>query len=123
MAAGDRRFPRSVYRTGSEPDIRFSLANERTFLAWIRTSLAFLAAGIALEALELPIEPRLRLVAALLLIVLGTATPIQAGLGWMQGERAIRTGRPLPAPALALAGPIGAGTVLAGVLLLIAVLL
>ena len=121
MAAGDRRFPRSVYRTGSEPDIRFSLANERTFLAWIRTSLASLAAGIALEALELPIEPRLRLVAALLLIVLGTATPIQAGLGWMQGERAIRTGRPLPAPALA--GPIGAGTVLAGVLLLIAVLL
>lgn len=121
MAAGDRRFPRSVYGTGSEPDIRFSLANERTFLAWIRTSLAFLAAGIALEALELPIEPRLRLAAALLFILLGTATPIQAGLGWMRVERAIRTGRPLPAPTLA--GPVGAGTVLAGVLLLIAVLI
>ena len=32
---------------GEEPDPRFTLANERTFLAWIRTSLAFLAGGIA----------------------------------------------------------------------------
>lgn len=121
MAAEDRRFPRSVYRTGSEPDFRFSLANERTFLAWIRTSLAFLAAGIALEALELPIEPRLQLAAAVVFLVLGTATPIQAWVGWMRVERAIRTGQPLPAPALA--GPIGAGTLLAGVLLLFAVVL
>ncbi|RYV50439.1 DUF202 domain-containing protein [Pengzhenrongella frigida] len=70
MVPDDRRFPRRVYRTGSEPDIRFSLANERTFLAWIRTSLAFLAAGIALEALELPIDPALRLAAALIFVAL-----------------------------------------------------
>ena len=51
MAAGDRRVPRRVYGVGDEPDVRFSLANERTFLAWVRTSLALLAAGVALEAL------------------------------------------------------------------------
>lgn len=117
MVPDDRRFPQSVYRTGSEPDIRFSLANERTFLAWIRTSLAFLAAGIALEALELPIEPALRLAAALVLVALGTLAPIQAWFGWMRVERAVRAGRPLPSPALA--GPIGAGTLVVGLLLLV----
>ncbi len=30
-----------------EPDYRFTLANERTFLAWIRTALALIAGGIA----------------------------------------------------------------------------
>ncbi len=30
-----------------EPDYRFTLANERTFLAWMRTSLALLAAAVA----------------------------------------------------------------------------
>ncbi|GAB14727.1 hypothetical protein ARGLB_075_00090 [Arthrobacter globiformis NBRC 12137] len=35
---------------GNEPDPRFTLANERTFLAWIRTSLALLAGGVAVEA-------------------------------------------------------------------------
>lgn len=31
----------------AEPDYRFTLANERTFLAWIRTALALLAGGVA----------------------------------------------------------------------------
>ena len=35
---------------GVEPDPRFTLANERTFLAWVRTALAFIAGGIAVEA-------------------------------------------------------------------------
>ncbi|NNA69385.1 DUF202 domain-containing protein [Pseudomonas gessardii] len=38
---------------GCEPDPRFTLANERTFLAWIRTAIALLASGIALDALPL----------------------------------------------------------------------
>ena len=37
-------------RTGKTPDYRFSLANERTFLAWIRTGLGFVAAGVAIAA-------------------------------------------------------------------------
>ncbi|WP_283215114.1 DUF202 domain-containing protein [Pseudofrankia sp. DC12] len=36
-----------VHTVGTDPDYRFSLANERTFLAWIRTALALLAGGIA----------------------------------------------------------------------------
>ena len=41
-------FTRRVFPTGGEPDPRFTLANERTFLAWIRTALGLLAGGIAL---------------------------------------------------------------------------
>ena len=48
----DRRWPRAVYGVGTEPDPRFSFANERTFLAWIRTSLGFLAAGVAIAAVS-----------------------------------------------------------------------
>ena len=47
----DRRWPRRVYDHGEDPDPRFSFANERTFLAWIRTGLGFLAAGVAVAAL------------------------------------------------------------------------
>ncbi|MGQ0846586.1 MAG: YidH family protein [Sporichthyaceae bacterium] len=32
----------------ADPDYRFTLANERTFLAWIRTSLGLLAGAVAL---------------------------------------------------------------------------
>ena len=53
----DRRFPRRLYGVGTEPDPRYSLANERTFLAWIRTSLTLMAAGVALEVLALEIQP------------------------------------------------------------------
>ena len=104
----DRRFPRRVYEVGDEPDARFSLANERTFLAWARTALALLAGGVALEALHLPIESGLRLAAAVLLILLGGAAPVVAWWGWGRTERAMRRGDPLPAP-------LGFGLLVAGV--------
>lgn len=116
-----RRFPRSVYDVGDEPDPRFSLANERTSLAWIRTSLALSAAGVALEALALPMVAGLRLACALVLIGLGLLGPLQAWWGWAATERAMREGRPLPAPRL---GPvIAAGTFVASALLVIGLLL
>jgi len=37
---------------GRDPDVRFSYANERTFLAWNRTSLALIATGLAVKYLE-----------------------------------------------------------------------
>ena len=108
QSAPDRRFPRWVYATGSEPDARFSLANERTFLAWARTGLALLAGGVALEALSLPIEAGLRLAASVLLIVLGGLAPTLAWWGWARAERAMRRGDPLPPP-------VGFGLLVAGV--------
>ncbi|NYD21746.1 DUF202 domain-containing protein [Kineococcus aurantiacus] len=119
--SGRGRFPASVYRHGTEPDPRFSLANERTFLAWIRTSLALLAAGVALEGLDLPLQPQLRLAASVVLVVLGLLAPVQAWRGWARDERALRRGEPLPSPALA--APLSAGTVVAGVLVLLGLLL
>ena len=101
-AAADRprRFPSWVHSHGQEPDPRFSLANERTFLAWVRTSLALRAAGVALEALALPLEPRLRLAASILLLTLALLVPPSAWWHWGRTERAMRRGDPLPSSVL-----------------------
>jgi putative membrane protein len=116
-----RRFPARLYRAGAEPDARFTLANERTFLAWIRTSLALIAAGVALEALVPGMQPGFRLAASIVLIVAGIATPIQAWLGWLSVERALREARPLPSPLLAL--PLGIAVVVVGILVALGFLL
>lgn len=116
-----RRFPRAVYRHGEEPDPRFSLANERTFLAWIRTSLALIAAGVALEALQLPIPPELRFASATVFIALGLAGPVHAWTNWMSTERAMRQSRPLPAPTLS--GILAVGVVVAGLLVVVGLFL
>lgn len=107
----ERRFPNFLYSRGQEPDPRFSLANERTFLAWIRTSLALVAAGVALVAFELPIQPRLRFAAAVMFLLLGLLAAIQAWVGWLRTESALRADSPLPGPALAPV--LTAGVVLA----------
>jgi putative membrane protein len=109
------RFPRSVYGHGREPDPRFSLANERTFLAWIRTSLALLAVGVALEALQLPIRADFRFSSAVVFVVLGLLAPVHAWFNWARIERAVRQDRALPAPALS--GVLAAGVVVGGLLI------
>lgn len=115
------RFPSSVYGRGEEPDPRFSLANERTFLAWVRTSLALLAAGVALEALRLPADERFRFAAAAVFVALGMAAALQAWIGWARTERAMRLGRPLPGQSLG--GVIALGVVAGTVLVAIGMLL
>ncbi|WP_166910281.1 YidH family protein [Mycobacterium sp. DL440] len=80
-----------------EPDYRFTLANERTFLAWQRTALGLLAAAVAVVQFlpELPI-PGGRHALGVLLAMLATLT---AGVGlcrWGQVDRAIRKAMPLP---------------------------
>lgn len=40
--------PQEPAGTDTEPDTRFTFANERTFLAWHRTALALVVAGLAI---------------------------------------------------------------------------
>jgi inner membrane protein YidH len=100
----DRRWPRQVYAVGTEPDPRFTFANERTFLAWIRTALGFLAAGVAIAAvarLAGPVGLEVRL-ASMVLIVCGMACGLLAFRRWMVNERAMRLGEPLPSSPMLL---------------------
>lgn len=99
MVQDDRapaRRPRWVYGAGEEPDYRFSFANERTFLAWIRTALALLAGGVALDAIELSIPSTVQLALAVLLVVLALLCALVSWLRWARAERAMRVGHPLP---------------------------
>lgn len=91
------RFPRSVYGVGQEPDPRFSLANERTFLAWIRTALACIAGGVAVDAVVLPLPEITRVATSTVLLLLGVLVPPMAWFSWAATERALRLDRPLPA--------------------------
>lgn len=121
MVADRPRFPAAVYRHGDEPDARFTFANERTFLAWIRTSLALIAGGVALELLGLDLQSELRLAASLVLTVVGIMTPALAWVNWVRSERALRLGGSLPAsilaPAVCIAVTVSGALILAAVLL------
>ncbi|WP_040160159.1 YidH family protein [Nigerium massiliense] len=96
MSKQPQRFPRAVFDQGSEPDARFSLANERTFLAWIRTGLALVALGVAIEAFAGPIADIPRRAAAAILVLAGAVAPLQAWFGWRRAEVALRLNKPLP---------------------------
>ena len=97
--ADQRGWPSWVYAVGSRPDHRFSLANERTFLAWVRTSLALLAGGVALDAVELDGSPGLQTALAVALVVLGLLGAAAAWLRWAATERAMRLHASLPGTA------------------------
>lgn len=97
----DGRRPASVYSVGSDPDARFSLANERTALAWLRTALALVAGGVAMTTLaSFTNEDRLLDVLATLACVAGGVLAISAIVQWRKSERALRLGEPLPPPQL-----------------------
>lgn len=80
-----------------EPDPRFSFANERTFLAWMRTSLGLITAGLAITQLLPPFDmPGGRRLIGLPLIAMGTVIAVVSLFNWKANERAMRSGRPLP---------------------------
>jgi len=82
---------------GTEPDPRFTFANERTLLAWIRTSLALIAAGVAtLQFLDVGSRVVRDVVAAALILTAG-AMAIVSQARWERNQRALRRGEPLPA--------------------------
>ncbi|MBD9504832.1 YidH family protein [Pseudomonas sp. BGr12] len=101
MSSGRSRLADRLLGGGQEPDPRFTLANERTFLAWIRTAMALLAGAVAVDAFADPALPGpARTFLALMLAGLGLLTAGAAGLRWLGVERALRQGRPLPVPLL-----------------------
>lgn len=86
-----------ISQLGEAPDYRFSLANERTFLAWIRTALGFLAAGVGLDQLAPDFAtPLIREVLALLLCLFSGALAIYGYLRWLRNEKAMRLKQDLP---------------------------
>ena len=99
VAASDTRRPRTVYGVGGEPDARFSLANERTALAWVRTGLGLVAGGVALTSLATFAELTVLLdVVAAVACLAGAAVAAHGWRTWRRNEIALRTGAPLQAP-------------------------
>ena len=83
-------------RTESDPDVRFTYANERTFLAWNRTALALIATGVAATQLlpEFHIAGGRRIL-GVPLIALGAVIALTSFRQWKANERAMRRGLPL----------------------------
>ena len=83
---------------GTEPDPRFTFANERTFLAWSRTALALVVAGLGVVQLLPPFPgvPWGRHVLGVPLIVFGAVVAVVAYGEWVRSQRALRHGQPLP---------------------------
>jgi putative membrane protein len=73
------------------------LANERTFLAWVRTSLAMMAGGVVLQTVATPLPSGLRQGLSVLLVLSGGSLALLAWRRWAAVETAMRTGAPIPA--------------------------
>jgi putative membrane protein len=78
----------------SEPDIRFSLANERTFLAWVRTAIGLVAAGVAI--FHLVDESAATTVLSLVLLASGGLAAYSGYTHFRAADRSIRSGEPMP---------------------------
>ena len=108
-AMRDRLFPSDPRGVGKDPDYRFTLANERTFLAWVRTALALAAGGLAAVTIldDFPGEEFL----GVGLLALSFATAATAYRRWALNERAIRLDEPLPPSKLPMLMAIGVAVV------------
>ena len=83
---------------GTEPDPRFTFANERTFLAWSRTALALVVAGLGIVQLLPPFPgvPQGRHLLGVPLIVFGAVVAVTAYVEWGKSQQAMRHSQPLP---------------------------
>lgn len=114
------RLARRLLPGGDEPDPRFSLANERTFLAWIRTGMALIAGAIAVEGfLTQTLVTPVRTVFVVVLLLLGMVVSLSAAVRWVRVERAMRNRTPLPFPLLVPLLAIGAALVVGLVLAIV----
>jgi inner membrane protein YidH len=90
-----RAFDRWARSVGDDPDPRFTLANERTFLSWVTASLGFLGIGLAMGTLFPDPSPWTTVLAALW-ILLAAVTNVRSVVRWFRMERAMRRSEGLP---------------------------
>lgn len=88
--------PQGIGEEGRTPDYRFSLANERTFLAWLRTALALIGGGFAVDQFLPDLRWGWRVGLALALLSAGVLCSLRAVNHWVRCERAMRRGEDLP---------------------------
>lgn len=117
----DEAPPRWWPTEGEEPDPRWSLANERTLLAYERTSVGLVVAGLAVAGSHsVAGAPAWLAAIGLPLIALGGAVALLGRRRFIRAQHAMRTGAPLPAPRVAVLLPVGVAAVAAGGLVLAA---
>lgn len=107
MADDESGWTHRLLSEGSDPDPRVSLANERTFLAWIRTALGLIAVGIGVATfVSTQLARGLAVLLAAGLIIIGGAIAAASWFRWLSVERAVRSGSGIPptrmSPMLAL---------------------
>ncbi|MFF0727051.1 YidH family protein [Streptomyces sp. NPDC004134] len=112
--------PRRLRAEGRTPDYRFSLANERTFLAWVRTALALVGGGIAADQFLTEMSRPFRTAIAAVLLAGGAVCAVRAVNHWIRCERAMRRGEDLPESRFP--GLLAVGTAVAAVVLIVVVL-
>jgi len=115
--------PTYLRDVGTRPDYRYTLANERTFLAWLRTALALVAGGLAAAQFLPELRPAyLRELIAIVLLALGALVAIRAVDHWARVQKSMRCDEDLPPsrfPAImALAVGVGALALIGVVLFL-----
>ena len=115
-------WPDRLLPPGSDPDPRFSLANERTFLAWIRTALGLIALGVGVATfVSTQMAKGITILLAAGLVLLGGAIAAASWFRWLRVERSMRSGQGIPpsrlAPVLAFGIAILAIVSIVGVVL------
>ncbi|MER7762871.1 DUF202 domain-containing protein [Streptomyces sp. NPDC097619] len=111
--------PQRLREEGSQPDYRFSLANERTFLAWIRTALALVGGGFAVDQFLPDLRWGVRVGMALALLAVGAMCALRAVNHWVRCERAMRRGEDLPVSRFPVALSLGVGLVAVAMVLVV----
>ncbi|MFD8983389.1 YidH family protein [Streptomyces sp. NPDC059564] len=111
--------PKRLRDEGDTPDYRFSLANERTFLAWIRTALALVGGGFAVDQFLPDLRWGVRVGMSLALLAVGAACALRAVNHWVRCERAMRRGEDLPLSRFPVLLSLGVGLVALAMMLVV----
>jgi putative membrane protein len=107
---------------GEEPDPRWTLANERTLLAYSRTALGLVVAGLAIAGSHTVADlPLWFAVLGLPVITLGAVVALAGRRRFLEAQRAMRRHEPLPAPTAASLLALGIALIGGVAILLVAI--